>query len=72
MLLFNLKYLLVHLTHNTFETLIIYQFPLATMHKLFKSIKAVSFCKSLRIPHVPAVFCIKRVLTSFAKFTENY
>ena len=38
MLLFNLKYLLVHLSHNIFKTLMVYQFSFATEHKLFKNI----------------------------------
>ena len=39
MLLFDLKYLPVYFSHNTFKTLIIYQFFFATEHKLFKSAK---------------------------------
>ena len=65
--LFNLKYLLVDLSHNTSKTLIIYQFAQTVQ----KHQEAVSFCKSLCISYVTAVFCIKRVLTNFAKITEN-
>ena len=38
---------------------------------IFNEILYVSLCKSLCISNVPAVFFVKRVLTNFAKFTEN-
>ena len=69
MLLFNLIYLLVDLSHNTFT--FIYQFLFATGHNLFKSIKKHSSFAGLYVFPMLQWPSVKRVPANFAKFTEN-
>ena len=71
MLPYNLKYLLVHLSRNAFKTLIIFQFPFATGHKMFKALRDSLLMQVFMYSPCPVVFCIKCALENLAKFIPN-
>ena len=70
MLLFNFEIFESTRFHKTFKTLIIYEFPFAMGHKLFKSTKRQPSFVSLTVFLMVMIFCIKRV-TNYGKFTGN-